>query len=178
MNKKWQLLIVAAVILVGVAGIQASTFAVKNYLFGWDAAKEGNVRLRIEKSPQGVKAILASPGGRLARIEFDPSLGKALGEALLKAEEFRDRHQRYYEEAKTNKKYNLNNKELTDTEKLNGHEVLFYSEPQGKSFTVKFKQDKMMSSMVLFKTEEAMVMGRYLLDLQEMAAHIDTSVTP
>ena len=175
MNKLfWSLLtVVFALSLTPLA--LAEEFAVDDYTFVWNVAKEGNSALTVKKDPKGLQFLLGSLGGKMATVSMTAAEAASVGEVLLKSEEYYDAHKKYHETNQASNKP-MFNKEQQDIVKTGENQVIFYSSPRGKEFTVKVGETKTFSTMALMTKDEALKMAEYLAKAEKMAAFVDSRV--
>ena len=150
----------------------AEEFAVNDYTFDWNVAKVGDAKLAVQKDPKGLRFFLGSLGGKMATVSMTAAEAAAVGSVLLKTEEYYDAHKKYYETNQASNKP-MFNKEQQDIVKTGENQVVFYSSPRGKEFTVKVGETKTFSTMALMTKDEALKMGAYLVKAEKMAAFIN-----
>ena len=154
----------------------AEEFEIKSYKFIGDLAGEGGVRLWVEKDSNDLNILLSSTGGALATVAIHPSKAKAVGNVLLQAEDYYDRHQHYYLEKK-NSSTPLYREEYTQIVKTEGYEVVFQSASRGEDFSVKVGLDKSFNPMALMTRQEAISVGKRLLKGEELAEFVNRHIT-
>jgi hypothetical protein len=66
----------------------AENYKIEYYDFRWEVDWAGNVGLFVQKTEEGVWAMLNSPGGRLGSVRLTPPQAKSVGDTLLKSEEY------------------------------------------------------------------------------------------
>jgi hypothetical protein len=169
--------VLAAALLMGFcAPSDAEEFALKTYKFIGELPEEGRIRLRVEKDPGGLSILVSSLGGALATVAIHPSRAEAVGRVLLQAKAVYDRHQQYYLEKK-NISTPLYREEYVETVKQDEYQIVFQSAPRGDEFTVKFGPVKPFSPMVLMNHEEAVGVGKRLLQGEDLAEFVNRHVT-
>lgn len=120
--------------------------------------------MQIQKKPAGVSVILASPGGRLARLTMTPSRAKAVGEALKNTGEYYDKQ--------------MKNKEPNAEDMVSaGDYRVYFSSSRGMKFQVSVRKS-IVGAAVLTNKDQALKMGKYLGDAEKMAALVNDRVRP
>jgi len=158
---------------IGQPGLYAQDFAIKDYEFIWQVATVNNVSIRAQKTPERLGILLSSPGGRIATIFLKGSQAKAVGEVLLKAEEYHlSQLDRYKKQVKSFER------DIVDTVPAGGHKVVFASTAQVKTLEIRLMQPKVFSPAVLMTMNEAIKVGKILLDAEEMVAVVSQRVRP
>ena len=72
MNKKTFLIVSMLCLVLFLNFANAQDYTIGDYDFTWRAAKVGDVRMDVQKTPKGVSIVLAGPGGGLARLNMTP----------------------------------------------------------------------------------------------------------
>jgi len=154
----------------------AEEFKLQSYQFVGDLADEGRVKIRIEKDPGGLTIVVSSTGGALASVAIHPSKAEAVGRVLAQAEDYYGRHQQYYSEKK-NSSTPLYREEYSETVKVDDYQVVFQSMPRGEDFSVKFGPARAFAPMALMTREEAVAVGKRLIQGEDLAEFINRHVT-
>ena len=175
MFRKIVLIISVAYLFTILSGASAGDYVIKNYSFIWHVSKAGKVNLKIQKDPIGLKVLLSSPGGKLATLVLIPAQAKEIGAILLKAKDYYDTHQKFYSEQKQKKSISYNN-EHYDKILIGNFQVIFHSSPKGKEFDINVSKSEMFSPAVLLTKEEALEIGKYLVDAEKLAAIVKQRV--
>ena len=66
-------LIFSMILLGPVCSAVAQDYTIDTYDFRWEIGRAGKAALYVQKTQNGVGAILSSPGGRLGSITLTPS---------------------------------------------------------------------------------------------------------
>jgi len=159
------LLIFSIVILGIVCPAVAQNYTIDTYDFRWEIGRAGKTALYVQKTQIGVGAILSSPGGRLGSINLTPSQAKAVGDLLLKTDD-------YYAE------FQAKTMESGKTVPAGDVFVTFSSKRKGANFKVAAHPEKIIKNAVLFNREEALKMGKLLQDIEARAAFADKRIQP
>jgi hypothetical protein len=141
-------------------------FSINDYVFIWNVAKEGRAEVKVQKDPNGV-SILLGYGGGLGTIAIPPAEANAIGEILLKTEEYYGQFEKYFEE----RQHKITGKDFTKVEKIKDYEVWFYSEAKRKNFQVKISQAKAFKSMANLTKDEAVKIREHLMKSKKLAAY-------
>jgi len=165
MSKKAFLIVTVLCVATFFTMANAKEYIVKDYVFTWYVTKLADVTVEIQKTPRGVSVILASPGGKLGRLFIPPSQTKAIGEVLSKTEEYHIQQK------------NSEEMEARDVVPAGDYKVTFSSSKSG-SFVVTVTTAAAFSSAVLMNKNQALRIGKYLIDAQEMAALVDERINP
>ncbi len=142
----------------------AQEYNIANYVFTWHVAKAGDVSMEIQKRPAGVSVTLASPGAMLARLTMTPSEAKAVGEVLKNTGEYYDRQM---------KKKEPNVQEMVSA----GDYKVYFSSSRGMKFEVSVRKSAV-GAAVLLNKDQAIKMGKYLVDAEKMAALVNERIKP
>ena len=145
----------------------AKDFVIDDYTFTWRVVKIGHVELKIQKENGKLILIFKSLGGKLATLYLAPSHTKAIGDVLLKAEEYYNKHK------------NSDVKDPSDTIQAGKYRVIFSSTWKGRNFEVLVRESKTLAlTAVLMSKEEATKVAKYLIDADKMAALVDKLIRP
>ncbi len=148
-----------------VAPVQAEDFVIRDYTFTWHVIKIGGTTLEIQKTPEALVVIFGRSGIPLCALTVFPVQANAVGDMLKRTND-------YYEIQKKSE-------DLTSTDALFSHNcVVTFSSKQGRGFEVRVKQDEPFSPVVLMEREEAMEIGKYLRQAEQMASFADKRVRP
>ncbi|MCP4694094.1 MAG: hypothetical protein GY859_39025 [Desulfobacterales bacterium] len=167
------LVVIMALVAASAAG--AEEFSVKDYEFVWKVAKVGGVSLALTKNPEGPALVMTGFGGGLATVALSPPDAEAVGKMLLKAGDYYDGHQKYYNDSKDSNKGRYR-KEYSETVAAGGHQVIFFSTPRGAKFIVKVGKAKTFASMVQMSKDDALKIGGWLVKAEEMTAYINSKI--
>ena len=143
----------------------AKDFVIKDYIFTWYVADEGNAKMEIQKSPEGLAVILKSPVGPLTTLSIPPSQAKMIGEVLKKTEDYYN-EQKKSEDLKSSKTIPSGNYKVT------------FSSKQGSNFVVEIAESKVFGSAVLWSKDAALKLGKYLSKAEAIAAFADKRIRP
>lgn len=143
----------------------AEDYKVEYYDFRWEVGWAGNVGLFIQKTQEGVWAMLNSPGGKLGSVRLTPPQAKSVGDTLLKSEDY---HASFKEK----------NVESSQTVPAGDVFVTFSSKQKGVGFYVLVHLKKIIKNAARFKKEEALEMGKLLHDIEAKAAYVDERIKP
>ena len=108
---------------------------------------------------------LISPGGKLARLSIPPSQTKAIGEVLLKTEEYYNKQEKSGE---------MKAKDVVST----GDYKVSFSSSKSRAFQVSLAASKVLGSAVLMGKDQASKVGEYLINAEKMVALVNERVTP
>ncbi len=159
------ILILAGVLMTLSPLAAADEYKIEYYDFRWEVDWAGNVGLFVQKTQEGVWAMLSSPGGRLGNVRLTPAQAKSVGDTLLRAEEY---HAQFKEKAM----------ESTQTVPAGDAFVTFSAKRKGVDFYVLAHPEKMIKNSARFTKEEALVMGKLLQDIEAKAAYADKRINP
>jgi hypothetical protein len=143
----------------------AEDYKIDYYDFRWEVDWAGNVGLFIQKTQEGVWAMLNSPGGRLGSVRLTPAQAKSVGDTLLKSEEY---HASFMEKTM----------ESSQTVPAGDVYVTFSAKRKGVDFHVLVHLEKIIKNAARFKKEEALEMGKLLQDVEAKAAYADKRIKP
>ncbi len=165
MNKKVVLVVNMLCLVLFFSFANAQEYTIGDYVFTWRVAKVGDVRINIKKTSEGVWVNLISPGGKLARLSIPPSQTKAIGEVLSKTEE-------YYNSQKKSEEM-----KAKDEVSVGDYKVTFSSSKRG-AFQVSLAAAKVFGSAVLMGKDQALKVGKYLMDADKMVALVNERIRP
>jgi len=164
--KKGMLLLACTVFLsIFVMPVHAEEFVINDYTFTWHVAKYGGTTMEIQKTPEALVVIFGRPSVPLCALTISPVQANAVGQLLKKTEE-------YYEMQK--KSDDLSS---SDTLSANNCTVNFSSK-QGREFRIRVKQKELFGPVVLMERDEAIEIGKYLRQAEEMASFADKRIRP
>jgi hypothetical protein len=153
--------------------LYADEYMIKEYEFIWHVVTVDNVDIKIQKNPKRLGVLLSGRGGKIGTLFLTASRARAIGEVLLKAEDYYRKHQNRYE--KQPKGFE---KDQVDTVPAGGHKVIFASKAKVKELEIRVMQPKFISAIVLMTQDEAIRTGKYLLDAEKMVEMVDQRVRP
>ena len=178
MSKKIFLIVPILTLSIFLSQAQAEKYAIQDYVFVWNVAQEGNVALKLQKDPEGIFCILSSLGGKLATLKLTPTKSIKIGQVLLTANDYYKKHQDFYKQEK--EKYTIAyNEEHYDKVDVDGHKVIFHSQPKGTPFEVRVSEDKTFAVVaVILDRDQAVKIGKYMVDSEELASIVQAHVKP
>ncbi|MCF8127939.1 MAG: hypothetical protein K9N10_05465 [Deltaproteobacteria bacterium] len=145
--------------------VHAEDFVIEDYTFTWHVVKYGGTTMEIQKTPEALVVIFGRPSVPLCALTISPVQANAVGQLLKKTEE-------YYEMQK--KSDDLSS---SDTLSANNCEVNFSSK-QGREFRIRVKQKELFGPVVLMERDEAIEIGKYLRQAEQMASFADKRIRP
>lgn len=147
------------------APARAEEYVIKDYTFNWHIIKYGTMTMELQKTPKGVVVIFGQPMIPLCALTVSPVQASAIGELLNKAES-------YYEMQKKS-----DDNSSSDT--LFSHNcAVNFSSKQGRNFKIRIKENEVFGPVVLMTRDEAVEVGNYLRQAEEMAAFMDKRIRP
>ena len=155
------------------ASLYADEYMIKEYEFIWHVVTVDNVDIKIQKNPTRLGVLLSGRGGKIGTVFLTATRAKAIGEVLLKAEDYYRKQLELYEKQPKGFK-----KDLVDTVPAGGHKVIFAFTAKIKGFEVRVMQPKLISPIVLITKDGAVKLGKYLLDAEKMVEMVDLRVQP
>jgi hypothetical protein len=164
MNKKVFLIVNMLCLTLFFSFANAQEYTIGDYDFTWRVAKVGDVRMDVQKNPQGVSIFLRGPGGGLARLNMTPPQAKVVGDVLKSTGA-------YYDEQMKKKDPNV------DQMVSAGNHRVYFSSSRGKKFQVSVRKS-VAGAAVLMNKDQALKMGKYLGDAEKMAALVNDHVKP
>lgn len=142
----------------------AQDYTISDYDFTWRVVKIGDVRMTVQKTPKGVSIVLGSAGGGLARLTMTPLQGKAVGDVLVKTGDYYDKQ--------------MKNRAPNDEEVISaGDHRVYFSSSRGRKFQVSVRKSAV-GAAVLMNKDQALKMGKYLVDSEKMAALVNDHIRP
>jgi len=166
MYRKTALIVIAILFMcVSFSPVNAEEPKIEYYIFIWHVAKSGDVGMDIEKTQQGVKVILRSPGGPLGRVSATPSRAEEIGEVLKKTDDY------YEKQAKSQ------DRKSEDLVAVGDYKVSFTSK-RGRDFTVSVRGPEIFGGAALMGQKEAVAMSAFLLKAKKLAALVDKKINP
>ena len=117
--------------------------------------------------------LLSSRGGRIATLFLEPFQAIAIGEVLLKTEEYRQKLTRSHE-----KQLKGFEKDVIETVPAGGHKVIFSLTSKGKTFEIRIMTPRIFGPAVLVAPADAGKVGNYLLEAEIMTKQVDERVLP
>ena len=159
--------LLACVVFVGmlVISVHAEEFIIKDYTFTWHVVKFGGTTMEIEKTPEALVVIFGRRSIPLCALTISPVQANAVGELLKKTEEY----------------YQLQKKsdDPSSSDNLFSHNcAVNFSSKQGREFKVRVKQNEVFGPVVLMERDEAIEIGKYLRQAEQMASFADKRVRP
>ncbi len=142
----------------------AQEYTIGDYDFTWRVAKVGDVRMDLQKNPKGVSIVLAGPGGGFARLTMTPLQAKGVGDVLKNTG-------MYYDEQM--KKQDPNMEKMVSA----GDHRVYFSSSRGKKFQVGVRKSAV-GAEVLMDKDQALKMGKYLGDAENLAVLVNDRVRP
>lgn len=143
----------------------AEEFVIKDYTFTWHVVKFGGTTMEIQKTPEALVVILGRPSIPLCALTISPVQANAIGELLKKTDD-------YYQSQK-------NSDDPSSSETLSSHNCeVNFSSKQGREFKVRVKQNKVFGPVALMERDEAIEVGKYLRQAEQMASFADKRVRP
>ena len=154
-------------------GHSAGEYVIKEYEFIWHVVTVGGVDIKIQKNPTRLGVLLSSRGGKIATLFLEPIQAITIGEVLLKAEDYHQQLVNSY-----NKQVKGFEKDVIETVPAGEHKVIFSLTAKGKTFEIKIMAPRIFSAAVLMQTDEAIKVGKYLLDAEKMAKQVNQRIRP
>lgn len=142
----------------------AQDYTISDYDFTWRVAKIGVVRMAVQKTPKGVSIVLGSSGGGLARLTMTPLQAKAIGDVLLKTGDYYDKQMKNQEP---------NAQEMVSA----GDHRVYFTSSRGRKFQVSVRKSAV-GAAVLMNKDQALKIGKYLVDSEKMAALVNDHIRP
>ena len=142
----------------------AGSYTIKDYVFVWHVAKEGNTRVDVQKSPEGVFMVLSGPGGRLSRLNIVPAQAVAIAAVL-------DETDVHYDDQM--KKQHPN---ISKTVSAGDYTVTF-SSSRGKNFRVGVRRSAA-GALVSMDKNQALKIAAYLKDSEKMVQLVNERIKP
>ena len=163
---KLNFLLVSCLLFLALPALAAAQeYRIDKYDFRWEVGQAGKVALFVQKTEQGVGVLLSSPGGKVATVQLTPPQAKAVGDVLLKADEY---HATFKEKTM----------ESSQTVPAGDAFVSFFSKRKGADFYVLVHTEKLIRNSARFSKDEALEMGGLLQDVEARAAYADKRITP
>ncbi|EFK09686.1 conserved hypothetical protein [delta proteobacterium NaphS2] len=148
-----------------VVSVHAEEYVIKDYTFTWHIIKYGGTTMEIQKTPAALVVIFGQPTIPLCALTISPEQANAVGELLNKTED-------YYQ-------IQRESEDVSSSDTLFSHNCeVNFSSKQGRDFKVRVKQDKIFGSVVLMTKDEAVEVGKYLRQAEQMAAFVDKRIRP
>ena len=148
-----------------IGSVHAEEFTIEDYTFTWHVVKYGGTTMEIQKTPEALVVIFGRPSVPLCALTISPAQANAVGELLKKTDE-------YYQMQKES-----DDVSSSDTLTSNNCSVNFSSK-QGREFRIRVKQKELFGPVVLMERDEAIEIGKYLRQAEEMASFADKRVRP
>lgn len=142
----------------------AEKLEISDYLFVWHAVKVGDVKMDIEKGPEGLSIIMHSPGGPLAKVSATPDQIIAIAKVLQKSND-------YY-----NKQMQKQDYKAEDMVPVMDDFKVYFTSSRGKDFQVSLRSAAAFSAAVLMTRDEALKMAEEMLKVKEMVALVNQHV--
>jgi hypothetical protein len=148
-----------------VVSIHAEEYGIKDYTFTWHIIKYGGTTMEIQKTPEALVVIFGQPTIPLCALTISPVQANAVGELLKKTDD-------YYQIQKESE-------DVSSSDTLFSHNCeVNFSSKQGRDFKVRVKQNKVFGPVVLMTREEAIEIGKYLRQAEQMASFVDKRIRP
>ncbi len=145
--------------------VQAEEYGITSYTFTWHVIKYGGTTMEIQKTPEALVVIFGQPSIPLCALTISPTQANAIGQLLKKTEE-------YYE---TQKKSD----DVSSSDNLFSHNcAVNFSSKQGREFRVRVKKNEVFGPVVLMTKDEAVEVGKYLRQAEQMASFVDKRIRP
>ena len=164
MNKKIFLVLSMLCLVLFFSFANAQEYTIGDYDFTWHAAKVGDVRMNVQKTPKGTSIVLAGPGGGLARLNMTPIQAVAVGDALAKTGKYYDNQM---------KQQDPNMEKIVSA----GDHTISFSSSRGRKFQVSVRKSAV-GAAVLMDKDQALKMVKYLREAEKMAALVDKRIKP
>ena len=145
--------------------VHGEEYKIENYTFTWHVVKYGGTTMEIQKTPEALVVIFGRPSVPLCALTLSPVQASAVGELLKKTDE-------YYRMQKES-----DDVSSSDTLFSNNCSVNFSSK-QGREFRIRVKQKALFGPVVLMERDEAIEIGKYLRQAEEMASFADKRIRP
>ena len=148
-----------------VVSVHAEEYVIKDYTFTWHIIKYGGTTMEIQKTPEALVVIFGQPTIPLCALTISPAQANGVGELLKKTED-------YYQIQKESE-------DVSSSDTLFSHNCeVNFSSKQGRDFKVRVKQDKVFGPVALMTKDEAIEVGKYLRQAEQMAAFVDKRIRP
>jgi len=148
-----------------VVSVHAEEYGIKEYTFTWHVIKYGGTTMEIQKTPEALVVIFGQPTIPLCALTISPVQANAVGELLKKTDD-------YYRIQKESD-------DVSSSDTLFSHNCeVNFSSKQGRDFKVRVKQNKVFGSVVLMTKDEAIEVGKYLRQAEQMASFVDKRIRP
>ena len=164
MNKKTFLIVSMLCLVLFFSFANAQEYTIGDYDFTWRAAKVGDTRMNVQKTPKGTSIVLAGPGGGLARLNMTPLQAVAVGDVLEKTG-------KYYDDQM--KQQDPNMEKIVSA----GDHTVSFSSSRGRKFQISVRKSAV-GAAVLMDKDQALKMGKYLREAEKMAALVDKRIRP
>ncbi len=157
----------ACVVFLGILAVpaHAEEFVIENYTFTWHVVKYGGTSMEIQKTPEALVVIFGQPAIPLCALTVSPVQANAIGELLRKTEE-------YYEIQKKSDDLSSSNSLFSHNCEVN------FSSKQGRDFRIRVRQKEVFGPVVLMERDEAMEIGKFLRQAEQMASFADKRIRP
>jgi hypothetical protein len=162
---------IALCLILIITGHSSGEYIIKEYDFVWHVVTVGGIDIKIQKNPTRFGVLLSSRGGKIATLFLEPIQAIAIGEALLKAEDY---HQQVI--TSYNQQVKGFEKDIIKTVPAGGHKVIFSLTQKGGTFEIKIMAPKMFSPAVLVEPENAEKVGNYLIEAEIMTKQVEKHV--
>lgn len=164
--KKGMLLLACMVFLsIFVMPVHAEEFVIEDYTFTWHVVKYGGTTMEIQKTPEALVIIFGQPSIPLCALTVSPVQANAIGELLTKTDE-------YYESQKKSDDLSSSNSLFSNNCEVN------FSSKQGREFRIRVKQKELFGPVVLMERDEAIEIGKFLRQAEQMASFADKRIRP
>ncbi len=145
--------------------VYGEEFVIEDYTFTWHVVKYGGTSMQIQKTPAALVVIFGQPSIPLCALTVSPVQANAIGELLQKTED-------YYESQKKSDDLSSSNSLFSNNCEVN------FSSKQGREFRIRVKQNDVFGPVVLMERDEAIEIGKYLRQAEQMASFADKRIRP
>lgn len=137
----------------------AKDFVVGSYDFTWNVASSGNLIFEIKRDQDRVGTVLRNRvGTRMNTLFMSGSEARAIGQVLVKAEEYAQQVEK--------------SQPRTPKTVIAGDYRITFTRVSSSRFEVDVQRDKLFSPRVLFDKRQAVEIGKYMTDAEEMIAFL------
>ncbi|MCF8131030.1 MAG: hypothetical protein K9N10_21170 [Deltaproteobacteria bacterium] len=145
--------------------VHAEEFVIEDYTFTWHVVKFGGTTMEIQKTPEALVVILGRPSVPMCAVSLSPVQANAVGAMLNKTED-------YYESQKKTD-------DPSSSDSLFSHNCeVNFSSKQGRDFKIRVKQKEMFGPVALLERDEAIEVGKYLRQAEQMCSFADKRIRP
>jgi hypothetical protein len=138
----------------------AKDFVVESYDFTWNVAKAGDVVLEVKRDQDRIGVSLRNTmGRRLTTLFMSASEARAIGQILMKAEEYCKQAQ--------------DSKPRAPKVVMAGDYRVTFTLVFTNNFDIEVERHKMFSPSVRMSKGQALQIGKYMLEAKEMVAFLE-----